>query len=412
MTMAGTRVHAFADDALAADDAVGLVARMRAGEVSAAEIVEAAVARAERVQPALNGLCVPGVRPRPGRGPRPRGPASSPASPPSSRTTSTSPGCRPSRARDACVPRPAKPTATSRGCTSATGLVPLGQDPALGVRLQRQRRVPRRSVRSATRGTPTTPSGASSAGSAAFVAAGRRPDRARQRRRRLDPDPRRRQRPGRAQAHPRPAAQDKMMREMPVRIVARRRGHPVRARHGGVLPRGRAGLPQPASCRRSATSPGPVRGRLRDRAGHRAASAAAPTPEVTELTLEGPRRCSRSSGHHVEHVDAPVPDVLRRRLPPLLVDARLVHRPRTGRRHARPLLGPRQARQPHPRPRPARPRATCTGCPVAIRAAARAAAGRRAELLRATYDVVLTPTLAHPTPRARLARPDPGLRAR
>src|SRR6478735_2238538 len=57
MTMAGTRVHAFADDALAADDAVGLVARMRDGAVSAAEIVDAAVARAERVQPALHGLC-------------------------------------------------------------------------------------------------------------------------------------------------------------------------------------------------------------------------------------------------------------------------------------------------------------------------------------------------------------------
>ena len=57
MTMAGTRVHAFADDALGRDDAVGLVARMRDGEVSAAEIVDAAVARAELVQPALHGLC-------------------------------------------------------------------------------------------------------------------------------------------------------------------------------------------------------------------------------------------------------------------------------------------------------------------------------------------------------------------
>jgi amidase len=57
MTTAGTtRVHAFADDALARDDAVGLVARMRDGEVSAAEIVDAAVARAERVQPALHAL--------------------------------------------------------------------------------------------------------------------------------------------------------------------------------------------------------------------------------------------------------------------------------------------------------------------------------------------------------------------
>lgn len=49
-------IHAFTDDALADDDAVGLVARLAAREVSPAELVEAAIARAERVQPVLNGL--------------------------------------------------------------------------------------------------------------------------------------------------------------------------------------------------------------------------------------------------------------------------------------------------------------------------------------------------------------------
>ncbi|MDP3969001.1 MAG: amidase, partial [Nocardioides sp.] len=51
-----TPVHAFTDDALGDDDAVGLLARLAARDVSPAELVEAAVARAEQVQPALNGL--------------------------------------------------------------------------------------------------------------------------------------------------------------------------------------------------------------------------------------------------------------------------------------------------------------------------------------------------------------------
>jgi amidase len=56
-TVAGrTRVHAFGDDALADHDTVALVARLRSGEVSAAEVVEAAVVRAEKLQPELNAV--------------------------------------------------------------------------------------------------------------------------------------------------------------------------------------------------------------------------------------------------------------------------------------------------------------------------------------------------------------------
>ncbi|MGN7779244.1 amidase [Mycolicibacterium sp. 22603] len=50
------RIHAFGDDALGDHDAVGLAAALRAGAVSRAEVIEAAVARAEAVDPALNGL--------------------------------------------------------------------------------------------------------------------------------------------------------------------------------------------------------------------------------------------------------------------------------------------------------------------------------------------------------------------
>ena len=51
-----TRIHAFVDDALGDRDAVGLVDALRAGDVSAAELVEAAIARTEAVNPTLNGL--------------------------------------------------------------------------------------------------------------------------------------------------------------------------------------------------------------------------------------------------------------------------------------------------------------------------------------------------------------------
>lgn len=49
-------VHAFGDDALGDLDAVGLAEAVRTGQVSAAEVVEAAIARTEAVNPALNGV--------------------------------------------------------------------------------------------------------------------------------------------------------------------------------------------------------------------------------------------------------------------------------------------------------------------------------------------------------------------
>ncbi|WP_313675047.1 amidase [Mycolicibacterium sp.] len=49
-------VNAFGDDALGVLDAVGMVDAIRTGRVSAAELVEAAIARAEAVNPVLNGI--------------------------------------------------------------------------------------------------------------------------------------------------------------------------------------------------------------------------------------------------------------------------------------------------------------------------------------------------------------------
>ena len=50
------RVHAFGDDALGELDAVGLADAIRAGLIGRAEVIEAAIARTEAVNPALNGL--------------------------------------------------------------------------------------------------------------------------------------------------------------------------------------------------------------------------------------------------------------------------------------------------------------------------------------------------------------------
>ena len=54
----GRRVSAFADDALGELDAVALAARVSDGEVSSGELVDAAIARAEQVNPDLNAVAV------------------------------------------------------------------------------------------------------------------------------------------------------------------------------------------------------------------------------------------------------------------------------------------------------------------------------------------------------------------
>jgi amidase len=54
------RVHAFGDDALGDLDAVGLAEAIRAGRIGRAEAVEAAIARTEAVNPSLNGLAYNG----------------------------------------------------------------------------------------------------------------------------------------------------------------------------------------------------------------------------------------------------------------------------------------------------------------------------------------------------------------
>src|SRR5690349_9740228 len=55
---ADKRVHAFGDDVLGELDGVGIAAAVRSGELSAAEVAEAAIARARRVEPELHAVQV------------------------------------------------------------------------------------------------------------------------------------------------------------------------------------------------------------------------------------------------------------------------------------------------------------------------------------------------------------------
>ncbi len=56
------RVHAFGDDALGDLDAVGLADAIRAGRIDRAEVIDAAIARTEAVDPVLNGLAYASFR--------------------------------------------------------------------------------------------------------------------------------------------------------------------------------------------------------------------------------------------------------------------------------------------------------------------------------------------------------------
>lgn len=54
----GKRIHAFGDDALGTLDAVGIAQAISQKKVSVAEVVEAAIARAEKVNPKLNAIVI------------------------------------------------------------------------------------------------------------------------------------------------------------------------------------------------------------------------------------------------------------------------------------------------------------------------------------------------------------------
>ena len=199
-----TRVHAFADDALGDLDAVGLVAAIQAGAVSVPEVVEAAIARAERVKPELNAVAYVAFDRARAEARDPRGGFFA-GVPTFVKDNVDVAGMPTQQGSDAFVARPEKADGDFARMFLATGLIPLGKTQLSEFGFSAVGRAPAARAGPHARGTPSTTAGRLLVRLGGAGGRRRRTDRARQRRRRLDPDPGRGQRPGRPQAHPRPA---------------------------------------------------------------------------------------------------------------------------------------------------------------------------------------------------------------
>ncbi|TFV56483.1 amidase [Mycobacterium sp. PS03-16] len=165
-------VSAFTDDALGDLDAVGVVEALREGRVSKAELVEAAIARTEAVNPALNGLAYEAyerARAR-ARSPRPYGGYFDGV--PTYIKDNVAVGDMPTmQGTDAWDPRPAAADGDFARAYTATGLVTLGKTRLSEFGFSASAEHPRLgAVRNPWH--PDHTAGASSSGSGAFVAAG------------------------------------------------------------------------------------------------------------------------------------------------------------------------------------------------------------------------------------------------
>jgi amidase len=167
-----SRIHAFGDDALADLDAVGLVEKLRAGEVSPHELVEAAIARTGAVNPTLNGLAFEAFDRA-----RARAEARRPYGgyfdgvPSFIKDNVAVEGMATMQGTDAWDPRPMPSNGEFARVFLATGLVPLGKTQMSEFGFSGSAEHPRIGpVRNPW--NPEYTAGASSSGSAAFVAAG------------------------------------------------------------------------------------------------------------------------------------------------------------------------------------------------------------------------------------------------
>ncbi|WP_205473282.1 amidase [Nocardioides sp. SYSU D00038] len=385
------RVHAFGDDALGTHDAVGLVEAIQSGAVSIPEVVEAAIARVEQVDPVLNAMAHRAYD-------RARTEASDPrggwfAGVPTLVKDNVDVRGMPTRnGSDAYVAAPSRADGDFARMYLATGLLPLGKSQLSEYGFSAAAEHPRLGpVRSPWHTAHVA--GASSSGSAALVAAGAVPiahanDGGGSIRIPASVNGLVGLKPTRDRL-----AQDKLMRDMPIRIVS-----------DGVVTRSvrdtAAFLREAEKVYRALSLPPvgditrPGRARLRigvqtDSVQGRRASA-----EVTELTLKT-AALLEELGHRVEPVRAPVPEGF----PQLFVRywALLAFFiVRTGRRTYGPSWDPGRldnltlglarhaGRNLHRMP------ATIARLRLAARASTR---------FFSRYDVVLTPTLAHETPR-------------
>jgi amidase len=163
-------VHAFRDDALGDDDAVKLVERVRSGDVSATELVDAAISRAEAVNPALNGIAYEAFD-------RARRQAAEATSgffagiPTFVKDNVDVAGMPTMQGTDAWTPRPVSADGAFARVFLGTGLIPLGKTQLSEFGFSASAEHPRIGpVRNPW--NPDHTAGASSSGSAAFVAAG------------------------------------------------------------------------------------------------------------------------------------------------------------------------------------------------------------------------------------------------
>jgi amidase len=164
-------VHAFGDDALAELDAVAVAEAVRAGRVSATEVVEAAIARTEAVNPALNGLAYQAFD-------RARAEAKAPPRqgffcgvPTFVKDNVDVAGLPTMRGTDAWQPRPAPADGDFGRLYLGTGLIPLGKTQMSEFGFSASAEHPRLGPVRNPWNTEHT-AGASSSGSGAFVAAG------------------------------------------------------------------------------------------------------------------------------------------------------------------------------------------------------------------------------------------------
>lgn len=385
-----TRVSAFGDDALGHLDTVGLVEALHAGKVSVVELVEAAISRVEQVDPQLNAMAFADFE-------RARGEARAPRDgffagvPTVIKDNVDVAGMPTLEGADAWAPVPKKQDGDFARMYLATGLVPLGKSQLSEFGFSAAAEHPRLGAVRSPWSTEHI-AGASSAGSAALVASGALPI-----------------------AHANdgggsiriPAAvnglvglkpsrdrlaQDKQMRDMPVRIVS-----------DGVVTRSvrdtAAFFREAEAVYRNLRLPPigditrPGRKRLRVALNTTGVGAGA-NAEMTALTLET-AALLEELGHHVEEVEAPVTPGFRDDF--LLYWAALaMFLVRNGRRlHGRSWdpsqldnltlgLSRHATRRLHRLP----------GAIVRLR---RGAAAKSADFYR-RFDVSLTPTLAHGTP--------------
>ncbi|MDP2772863.1 MAG: amidase [Nocardioides sp.] len=165
-----TRVHAFTDDALGELDAVGLVEALHRGQVSVPDVVEAAIARVERVEPEVNALALRSYDRARAEARDPRGGFFS-GVPTFIKDNVDVEGMPTQEGTDAYVAKPQPRDGDFARMYLATGLVPLGKTQLSEYGFSAAAEHPRLGAVRSPWSTEHV-AGASSAGSAAMVAAG------------------------------------------------------------------------------------------------------------------------------------------------------------------------------------------------------------------------------------------------